>query len=97
MNERDRKISALIGQLKREREKVKALTKELELDDDKLWSLVKDNTAIKNKIIAEYLAALSRPSAVSLMGQGGYSALTPVNKPKTLRDAKRLADKIIKY
>ncbi len=93
----NRKVSALVKDLKKEREKVRELTQQLDMDDEKLWALVKENKAVKDRIIVEYLNSLSTGGAVTLIGSSGYSALTPVHRPKNLEDAKRLADKIIKY
>ena len=89
--------SALRLALKKEREKVVALSEELkELNsDDRLYELVKDNPYIKNRIISEYLLSLSSTKNPPLVS-AGFAALTPVNRPKNLADAKRLADKIIK-
>ncbi len=93
----NRKVSALVKDLKKEREKVRELTQQLDMDDEKLWAIVKENKAVKDRIIVEYLNSLSTGGAVTLIGSSGYSALTPVHRPKNLEDAKRLADKIIKY
>ncbi len=93
----NKKISALIKELKKEREKVRELTQKLDMDDEKLWALVKENKNVKDRIIIEYLNSLSLGGAVTLIGSSGCSALTPVHRPKNLEDAKRLADKIIKY
>lgn len=95
-NDRNRHYSALISELKREREKVKKLSAMTELTDDKLWELVKDNRAVKDRIITEYISALASNGAIALIGRAGHSALTPVPRPKNLEDAKRLADKIIR-
>lgn len=91
-------FAALRAELKREREKNKQLSARLQaLDsDEKLWELIKDNTRVKNRIIDEYLKSLASKQRVSLISSTGFTALTPVNKPKNLADAKRLADKIIK-
>ncbi len=59
-----------------------------------LWGLVSDNAEIKRRVICEYLEAL--PSGISLLGSSGYTAITPIHKPKNLADAKRIAEKIIK-
>ena len=90
--------SALRFELKKEREKVKKLTAELQeaKSDERLWELVKGNSTIKNKVISEYLRSLANRQQISLIGSTGVAALTPVSKPKNLADAKRLADKIIK-
>ena len=94
----ERGFSALRAELRKEREKVKRLSDQLATlqSDNGIWELIKDNQNVKNKIISEYLISLSGRQNVSLVGQNGFSALTPVNKPKNLADAKRLADKIIK-
>lgn len=98
-NRASRGYSALRAELKREREKVRKLGERLnELDDEEvLWDLVKDNTGIKNRIIAEYLRSFSERKSVPFAGSNGVIALTPVHRPKNLADAKRLADKIIKF
>lgn len=92
-------FSALRNELKKERDKVKELSARLEelSKDDQLYALVIRNEKVKNKIISEYLKALSLRPNVALSGSNGFTALTPVNRPKNLAEAKRIADKIIKY
>ena len=52
---------------------------------------------LKSMIIANYLKSLSSRNAVSVLRGGvGESALTPVSKPKSLAEAKKLAEIIIK-
>ena len=89
--------SALKLALKKERERVVSLSEELrELNnDERLYELVKDNPYVKNRIISAYLLSLSSAKNPPLTS-AGFAPLTPVNKPKNLADAKRLADKIIK-
>lgn len=98
-NKQNTGYAALRAELKREREKNKQLYARLQSysNDEKLWELVKDNTQIKERIISQYLMSLASKQRVSLISSNGFTALTPVNKPKNLADAKRLADKIIKY
>lgn len=55
------------------------------------------NPELKARIIADYLNGLSEISAVSVLGSGtGATPLTPVAKPKSLAEAKKLAEIIIK-
>ena len=51
---------------------------------------------LRTMIIKDYLKSLSSHNAVSVLRGGvGESALTPVNKPKSLAEAKKLAEIII--
>lgn len=94
----ERGFGALRAELKKERETIKRLNAELNEinDNEKLYEIVSGNEAVKNRIIGDYLLALSGKPNPSLIGTG-YSALTPVHKPKNLADAKRIADKLIKF
>lgn len=93
-----RNYSALNLKLKKEREKGKMLTEKLNQmnDSEALYELVQNNPDVKNRIIAQYLYELTTRNNPKLASDG-LSALTPVNKPKNLADAKRLAEKIIRY
>ena len=52
--------------------------------------------SIAEKIVEEYLASvLSCPSAPVLKSDFGNSALTPVRRPKSLAEAKKLADMML--
>ena len=52
---------------------------------------------IKAKVITDYLRSLSRTGGVRLLGgRVGRSALAPLTKPKTLSEAKKLAELYIK-
>lgn len=52
---------------------------------------------IKAKVITDYLRSLSRTGGVRLLGEKvGRSALAPLTKPKTLSEAKKLAELYIK-
>lgn len=95
----ERGYAALRAELKKERDKVKKLSEEITnmLSEENLYELVRQNEEIKNRIISEYLMSLMEKDKLSLIGHSGLSALTPVKRPKNLEDAKRLADKIIKY
>ena len=91
-------FAILSAQLKKERERGKKLIAQIDSlsSDEALYELVKGNEAVKNRIIAEYLAALAAKKSPTLIFSG-ETALTPVHKPKNLMDAKRLAERIIKY
>ncbi len=93
-----RGYASLAARLKKERERGNELARKLDEvnDDEKLYELVKNNTVVKNRIIADYLARLSTINGPCLVSTG-LTALTPVNKPKNLADAKRIAEKIIRY
>ena len=92
----ERGFAALRLELKREREKVKRLTEELEAlrSESGLYEAV-SGSEVKNRIINEYLHSLAVKGNVPLIS-AGLTALTPTHRPKNLADAKRLADKIIK-
>lgn len=92
----ERGFAALRLELKREREKVKKLTEELETlkSEQGLYEAVKESE-VKDRIIGEYLCSLTVKGNVPLIS-AGLTALTPAHRPKNLADAKRLADKIIK-
>ena len=52
---------------------------------------------IKSRIITDYLRSLSRSGGVRLLGETvGKTALAPLKKPKTLSEAKKLAELYIK-
>lgn len=52
---------------------------------------------IKDRIITDYLRSLSRSGGVRLLGETvGKTALAPLKKPKTLSEAKKLAELYIK-
>lgn len=52
---------------------------------------------IRAKVITDYLRSLSRTGGVRLLGEKvGRSALAPLTKPKTLSEAKKLAELYIK-
>ncbi len=52
---------------------------------------------IKAKVITDYLRSLSHTGGVRLLGEKvGRSALAPLTKPKTLSEAKKLAELYIK-
>lgn len=58
---------------------------------------IRSSKRITNLIIADYLASLGRGYVAPVLKEGtGRSALTPVRKPKTLGEAKKLADLLIK-
>ncbi|MBR2967472.1 MAG: hypothetical protein IKC35_01680 [Clostridia bacterium] len=93
-----RNYAALNLKLKKEREKGKMLAEKLSQmsDNETLFELAQANEYVKNRIIAQYLYELTTRNSPNL-ASNGLSALTPVNKPKNLADAKRLAEKIIRY
>ena len=66
-------------------------------DEEFIESRVLRDSNIVNKIIAEYLSSLSNPrGAPTLSSNLGRSALTPVKKPKSLEEAKKLAEILFK-
>ena len=55
------------------------------------------NDEIRAKIIAEYLKSLTNNDTVRVLsGEVGATPLTPAPKPKSLADAKKLAELLIK-
>ena len=66
-------------------------------DEDFINGYAVRSELIKAKVIADYLRSLSRTSGVRLLGESvGKSALAPLKKPKTLSEAKKLAELYIK-
>lgn len=65
-------------------------------NEEYLYGLIKD-TPVKDRLIKEYISAVksTAPDSV-LIGGTGSIALTPPMRPKTLAEAKALAEKIIK-
>ena len=56
-----------------------------------------EGTSIKDEIIREYLAGVKNSNkAPVLLGEGGDIALSPLKKPRSLREAGLLAQQIIK-
>lgn len=68
--------------------------KELMADEDFLNSHVYISKKVKDKIIADYVAEIEN-GAPSVISKGGEVHLTPPVKPRTLRDAKILAEKYL--
>lgn len=66
-------------------------------DEDFIEGYAVRSELIKAKVIADYLRSLSRTGGVRLLGESvGKSALAPLKKPKTLSEAKKLAELYIK-
>ena len=68
--------------------------KDLMEDDEFLKSHVYVCQKVKDKIIADYIAEIEK-GAPSVIAKGGEVHLTPPVKPRTLRDAKILAEKYL--
>lgn len=65
--------------------------------DEEIVQRIMSSDEVRAKIIADYLKSLGSKNAVSVLnGQVGATPLTPVNKPKNLADAKKLAELLIK-
>ncbi|MBE5730752.1 MAG: hypothetical protein E7350_02215 [Clostridiales bacterium] len=90
--------AALSAMLRREREKGKRLEGKLTemYSDEMLYELVKNNQAVRDRVISDYLNSLAARKNPRLVG-GGIATLTPTHRPKSLADAKRLAERMIKY
>lgn len=58
--------------------------------DEARERLIFGDEALVNEVIARYLLELERAPAIPVVR--GYCALSPVPKPKTLDDAKRIVD-----
>ena len=92
-----KKTEELEKQLVSEREKNEELQRQLSEAGSarSVYERASGDEEVKNRIISDYLMSLGSSKAPSLITTG-VTALTPVSRPKTLADAKRLADKIIK-
>ena len=74
-----------------------SINQPVEINEPDIIEKILSSDEIKAKIIAEYLKSLCSNSSVRVLDkQVGATSLTPVNKPKTLADAKRLAEMLIK-
>lgn len=66
-------------------------------DDAFLEGYAVKSERLKNMIIADYLKSIAGSGAVSVLsGMVGSSPLTPAAKPKSLAEAKKLAEILIK-
>ena len=66
-------------------------------DEEFIDAYARRSELIKEKVIADYLRSLSHTGGVRLLGESvGKSALAPLKKPKTLSEAKKLAELYIK-
>lgn len=66
-------------------------------DEEFIDAYARRSELIKAKVIADYLRSLSHTGGVQLLGESvGKSALAPLKKPKTLSEAKKLAELYIK-
>ena len=69
---------------------------ELDRNEDFL-SQITNSEVVKKKIIEDYLRALSLKNSVAVLGSGlGSTPLTPPRRPKSLAEAKKLAEILIK-
>lgn len=65
--------------------------------EDFIKNYILDDVEICAAVVENYLRGLDNMNATrTLGGRGGYTLLTPVAKPHTLLEAKRLAEKIVK-
>lgn len=60
-----------------------------------LMEKILNNSEIKERIINEYLKSINAPKTPFTLDKGGEISVTPPSKPRTLEDAKRLAEKYI--
>lgn len=65
-------------------------------DPDFIDREILTNSDITSRIIAAYLASLSGSESVSTLGRTGSMFLSPVKKPKSLAEARALAEKLLK-
>lgn len=66
-------------------------------DEEFIDAYARRSELIKAKVIVDYLRSLSHTGGVRLLGESvGKSALAPLKKPKTLSEAKKLAELYIK-
>lgn len=91
------RISALEEQTKRVSE-LEKLTEDCDLllQDERLVSAATRNKAVIDAVVAQYLRALSSGGGVPVLGGAGSIPLTPAMKPKSLAEAKKLAEILIK-
>ncbi len=67
---------------------------ELALDEDFLQKYIYSNNKIKNKIMEDYFSVLSLGDAPTLISaqRGSKTFLSPPNKPKTIKEAGKIAE-----
>ena len=63
-------------------------------DSEFLDKYVYNNSAVKDKIIKDYLSSIKTTSPVKLMGSGGQFAISPENRPKSIKDCGELVEKM---
>ena len=101
-----REIAALRGENDALKTQISALNREMSeksdyprllKEEEFIEQYVMSEEDIKKRIIAQYLLSLQNGSCpLSLSGRVGHSPLTPMAKPKSLAEAKKLAEIIIK-
>lgn len=64
-------------------------------DEDFIKNYVLVNDNVKEKIIADYVESLAGGTPPDLAAKGGQAVLTPARKPKNLKDAAKLALKML--
>ncbi|MCL2369964.1 MAG: hypothetical protein FWC80_01870 [Firmicutes bacterium] len=68
-----------------------------DLSEDMLLELALSTDSIRDKIIDDYLHSLAANNGVRILsGRIGAMPLTPLERPKTLREAKVVADKLLR-
>lgn len=70
--------------------------KEFLADEEFVDKYILSNESVSNRAILQYLMELSKTEKVNTLGRGGSCVMTPIDKPRTLSEAKRLADIILR-
>ncbi|MDR3022325.1 MAG: hypothetical protein LBU60_06615, partial [Clostridiales bacterium] len=64
-------------------------------DSDFIEQCILNNSSIVSKVVQNYIAQIqSTPSIITLSNRLGSAAMTPYKQPKTLTDAKKIADEL---
>lgn len=80
-------IEVLKDQLQKEREMI---------NDDFIYTSAKNTPEIKERIIRDYLSALSGQKSARLLSGGGESVVMPPNHPKNIAEAGEMATLILR-
>lgn len=70
--------------------------KDYSQDSEFLNNYIFSNQEIKDKIVKDYLSKVTQNSPIKVESGAGSITLTPPNRPRTLKEAGRLAKSIIK-
>ena len=68
-----------------------------EVSEEELIEIALQSERVRDKIISDYLQGLAANNGVRILsGRIGATALTPVERPRTLREAKAIADRMMR-